>query len=321
MKKVEAIVKPFAVEKVRAALTAAGINGMTVYEVQGYGRQKRHSELYRGAVAERMKYWAFMIFTLVLTTPIYPIQGHWSWGGSALGGLLEGFTDFAGSTIVHSVGGWAALAGVILLGARRGKYAEDGKVKPIPSSACRSCCPAPSEPEPGFVFCVGGSARPAGRVGPFANFPRGQASVPAPFPSRGPVLGRRPAPRSADLPDQRSSSSDASGRSSRGLRNIPPSQGLMVSPWRKPAPGRCVSVPPNSGTLALNRTASCTASASASRSAKERSERAGSRCRAASCLSTGRTVGVAAYTLPGMVPPGLRVSQVLKDLSAEERGP
>ncbi|MEE8555827.1 MAG: ammonium transporter [bacterium] len=87
-----------------------------------------------GAVAERMKYWAFMIFTLVLTTVIYPIQGHWSWGGSALGGLLEGFTDFAGSTIVHSVGGWAALAGVILLGARRGKYTEDGKVKPIPGA-------------------------------------------------------------------------------------------------------------------------------------------------------------------------------------------
>ena len=69
-----------------------------------------------GVVAERMKYWAFIVFTLVLTAVIYPLQGYWTWGGSALGGLLDGFTDFAGSTIVHSVGGWAALAGVLLLG-------------------------------------------------------------------------------------------------------------------------------------------------------------------------------------------------------------
>jgi Amt family ammonium transporter len=87
-----------------------------------------------GAVAERMKFWPFMIFTIVLTAIIYPIQGHWSWGGSALGGIMEGFTDFAGSTIVHSVGGWAALAGVIVLGARRGKYGPDGRVHPIPGS-------------------------------------------------------------------------------------------------------------------------------------------------------------------------------------------
>jgi Amt family ammonium transporter len=81
-----------------------------------------------------MKFWPFMIFTVVLTSLIYPIQGHWSWGGSALGGLMDGFTDFAGSTIVHSVGGWAALAGVLLLGARRGKYTADGKVRPIPGA-------------------------------------------------------------------------------------------------------------------------------------------------------------------------------------------
>ena len=87
-----------------------------------------------GAVAERMKYWSFVVFTLVLTALIYPIQGHWTWGGTALGGLLSGFTDFAGSTIVHSVGGWAALAGVLLLGARKGKYPEGGGVRPIPGS-------------------------------------------------------------------------------------------------------------------------------------------------------------------------------------------
>jgi len=85
-------------------------------------------------VAERMKFWSFMIFTLILSAFIYPIQGHWSWGGSALGGLLDGFSDFAGSTIVHSVGGWAALAGVLLLGPRLGKYPEGGGIRPIPGA-------------------------------------------------------------------------------------------------------------------------------------------------------------------------------------------
>jgi Amt family ammonium transporter len=90
-----------------------------------------------GTVAERMKLWPFLIFVVVLSGLIYPIQGHWTWGGSltAEGGLLEGFSDFAGSTIVHSVGGWAALAGVLLLGARKGKYTKDGKVRPIPGSS------------------------------------------------------------------------------------------------------------------------------------------------------------------------------------------
>jgi Amt family ammonium transporter len=72
---------------------------------------------------------------VVLSALIYPIQGHWTWGGSELGGLLAGFSDFAGSTIVHSVGGWAALAGVLLLGARKGKYGKDGKIRPIPGSS------------------------------------------------------------------------------------------------------------------------------------------------------------------------------------------
>ena len=87
-----------------------------------------------GVVAERMKLWPFMLFVVVLTAVIYPVQGHWSWGGSALGGFMDGFSDFAGSTIVHSVGGWAALAAVLLLGARKGKYGPDGKVRPIPGS-------------------------------------------------------------------------------------------------------------------------------------------------------------------------------------------
>jgi Amt family ammonium transporter len=87
-----------------------------------------------GSIAERMKLWPFLIFTVVLSGVIYPIQGHWSWGGSELGGVMAGFSDFAGSTIVHSVGGWAALAGVLILGARKGKYSKDGTVRPIPGS-------------------------------------------------------------------------------------------------------------------------------------------------------------------------------------------
>ncbi len=87
-----------------------------------------------GTVAERMKLWPFLIFVVVLSSLIYPIQGHWTWGGTELGGLIAGFSDFAGSTIVHSVGGWAALAGVLILGARKGKYGKNGQVRPIPGS-------------------------------------------------------------------------------------------------------------------------------------------------------------------------------------------
>ena len=85
-----------------------------------------------GTIAERMKFWPFMGFVAVLSAIIYPLQGSWTWGGGFLSEM--GFTDFAGSTIVHSVGGWAALAGVILLGARHGKYRKDGKANLIPPS-------------------------------------------------------------------------------------------------------------------------------------------------------------------------------------------
>ena len=78
-----------------------------------------------GTIAERMKFWPFMLFVTILAGLIYPIQGAWTWGGGWLSEM--GFSDFAGSTIVHSVGGWAALAGVLLLGARHGKYGKDGK--------------------------------------------------------------------------------------------------------------------------------------------------------------------------------------------------
>lgn len=87
-----------------------------------------------GIVAERMKLLPFLIFIIILSAIIYPIQGHWSWGGSHLYGLMVGFSDFAGSTVVHSVGGWAALAGVLILGSRKGKFGKNGQVRPIPGS-------------------------------------------------------------------------------------------------------------------------------------------------------------------------------------------
>ena len=85
-----------------------------------------------GALAERVSLWAFFAFTAVLTAVIYPVVGAWTWGG----GWLEqmGFTDFAGSTIVHSTGGWAALAGALVVGPRWGKYRKDGSVKLTPPS-------------------------------------------------------------------------------------------------------------------------------------------------------------------------------------------
>ena len=85
-----------------------------------------------GAIAERIKMWAFFAFTLILTAFIYPVVGSWFWGGGWL--AEEGFVDFAGSTIVHSTGGWAALAGLIIIGPRLGKYRKDGTVRATPPS-------------------------------------------------------------------------------------------------------------------------------------------------------------------------------------------
>ncbi|OKY26010.1 ammonium transporter [Thalassotalea sp. PP2-459] len=91
-----------------------------------------------GAVAERMKLWSFLLFTVVLTAIIYPMEGSWTWGGNAVFGLYNlgdlGFSDFAGSGIVHMAGAAAALAGVLLLGARKGKYGSNGRVNAIPGA-------------------------------------------------------------------------------------------------------------------------------------------------------------------------------------------
>ena len=87
-----------------------------------------------GAVAERMKLWAFLAFAVVMTGFIYPMEGSWTWGGNEVFGMfgLGDFSDFAGSGIVHMAGAAAALAGVLLLGARKGKYTADGRVNAIP---------------------------------------------------------------------------------------------------------------------------------------------------------------------------------------------
>ncbi|AMN68539.1 ammonium transporter [Psychrobacter sp. P11G5] len=91
-----------------------------------------------GAVAERMKLWAFLMFTVVMTGFIYPLEGSWTWGGKDVLGLFNlndmGFSDFAGSGIVHMAGASAALAGVLFLGARKGKYGSNGEIRAIPGA-------------------------------------------------------------------------------------------------------------------------------------------------------------------------------------------
>jgi len=86
-----------------------------------------------GALAERIKLWPFFAFIALLAAVLYPIQGSWGWGGGWLAGM--GFKDFAGSTHVHSAAGWAALAGAVILGARRGRFDADGKARELPASS------------------------------------------------------------------------------------------------------------------------------------------------------------------------------------------
>ena len=85
-----------------------------------------------GALAERVKLWSFFLFIAILTAFVYPLVGAWTWGGGWLAAM--GFQDFAGSTIVHSTGGWAALAGALIVGPRKGKFRKDGSVKATPPS-------------------------------------------------------------------------------------------------------------------------------------------------------------------------------------------
>ena len=126
----------------RAVLEAVGVDAGSVdnYEYASTGSDfffqlmfcAATASIVSGALAERIKLWPFLIFTIILTGIIYPVQASWKWG---LGFLeQEGFRDFAGSTVVHSVGGWAALTGALILGPRIGKYSEDGKPLALPGS-------------------------------------------------------------------------------------------------------------------------------------------------------------------------------------------
>ncbi|PWQ99933.1 ammonium transporter [Leucothrix pacifica] len=132
------------VAKVLADSAEAGFDGDSVYSnASDFFFQvvfvATAMSIVSGAVAERMKLFAFLIFAVVMTAFIYPMEGSWTWGGKSVFGMFSlgddfGFSDFAGSGIVHMAGAAAALAGVILLGARKGKYTKDGKINPIPGA-------------------------------------------------------------------------------------------------------------------------------------------------------------------------------------------
>ncbi|MCL4163243.1 UNVERIFIED_CONTAM: hypothetical protein GTU68_002403 [Idotea baltica] len=123
-----------------------------------------------GALAERIKLWPFLAFVAVLTGIMYPISGSWQWGGGFLSEL--GFSDFAGSTIVHSVGGWAALAGALVLGPRIGKYNKDGKTVPMPGSNLALATLGTFILWLGWFGFNGGSQLAAGTVGDITDIGR-----------------------------------------------------------------------------------------------------------------------------------------------------
>ncbi len=124
-----------------------------------------------GALAERLRLWPFLIFTVVLTGLLYPIQASWKWGGGFLDSQW-GFLDFAGSTVVHSVGGWAALTGAIILGARKGKYDANGVTHPIPGSNMPLATLGTFILWLGWFGFNGGSQLAAGSVGDIADVSR-----------------------------------------------------------------------------------------------------------------------------------------------------
>jgi Amt family ammonium transporter len=125
----QTVLDPVGVSHADAALDYASIGSDFFFQLVFVAAT---ASIVSGALAERIKLWPFLIFVVVLTGLMYPISGSWKWGGGWLD--AAGFSDFAGSTVVHSVGGWAALAGAIVLGARKGKYGSDGKVHPMPGS-------------------------------------------------------------------------------------------------------------------------------------------------------------------------------------------
>ncbi|MEY8801203.1 ammonium transporter [Leisingera sp. XS_AS12] len=122
-----------------------------------------------GTLAERIKLWPFLIFTVILTAVIYPLQASWKWGGGFLDQM--GFLDFAGSSVVHSVGGWAALTGALILGPRIGKY-KDGKTVPMPGSNLALATLGTFILWMGWFGFNGGSQLAMGTVGDVADISR-----------------------------------------------------------------------------------------------------------------------------------------------------
>ncbi|MQM39724.1 Ammonia channel [wastewater metagenome] len=134
---------PDYVQKTLAASAESGFNGDSVYaDASDFFFQvvfvATAMSIVSGAVAERMKLWVFLGFAVVMTGFIYPMEGAWTWGGKAVFGMYSlgdlGFSDFAGSGIVHMAGAAAALAGVLLLGPRKGKYGPKGEIRAIPGA-------------------------------------------------------------------------------------------------------------------------------------------------------------------------------------------
>ena len=120
----------------KAAATAAVLADSTYSSMSDWFFQMvfvaTAASIVSGTLAERIKVWPFLIFVVILSAIIYPIQGSWVWGAGWLSEM--GFSDFAGSTLVHSTGGWAALAGALVLGARKGKFGPNGQVNPMPGA-------------------------------------------------------------------------------------------------------------------------------------------------------------------------------------------
>jgi len=136
-------IEAFSMDEVLAASAENGFEGDSVYSgASDFFFQvvfvATAMSIVSGAVAERMKLWSFLVFAVVLTGFIYPMEGAWTWGGAEVFGLYNlgdlGFSDFAGSGIVHMAGAAAALAGVLLLGARKGKYGPNGEIYAIPGA-------------------------------------------------------------------------------------------------------------------------------------------------------------------------------------------
>ena len=161
-----AVLEPVGLEPAAAALDYASVGSDFFFQLMFCATT---ASIVSGVLAERIKLWPFLVFVVVLTGLIYPIEASWQWGG---GWLSEaGFSDFAGSTLVHSAGGFAALAGAIVLGPRLGKY-KDGRVNPMPGSNLALATLGTFILWLGWFGFNGGSQLAAGTVGDIADVSR-----------------------------------------------------------------------------------------------------------------------------------------------------